>query len=96
MSSTRIITVLGFSCGATVVLYLALIAATMFFATVQTRHQSQLREAQTNLSLLEDTYYQSLDQVQKIDPSTLGLVQPKNVAYVKADGSATALSRASF
>lgn len=91
--SSKTIPVLSVACISALVLYLALLATTVFFAAWQTELAASLRASETAAGSLETEYYAALDKLSAADASAAGLVKPVAVNYV-ALGGTPALTRA--
>ncbi|MBU2103405.1 hypothetical protein KKD81_00960 [Patescibacteria group bacterium] len=88
----RTISILGYSCAALVVAYLALIIVTVSLAAWQTDLAVEVHVTEGKIAQLENTYYAMVSEIDAANPSSLGLVAPSSVSYaVKAP--APALSR---
>ncbi|HYD93606.1 MAG TPA: hypothetical protein VEB18_04120 [Candidatus Paceibacterota bacterium] len=90
---SRAITYLSFSCAALVVAYLALVATTIFFATLRTDRMVSLRELESKVSALETEYYDAIAHLSATDVIAQGYVTPTSVEYVMSSG-APAVTRA--
>ena len=89
----RTITFLSVGCGALVAAYVALVAVTVFYATVRTDHMMEARSMESRVAALETEYYDSISRLSATDVTAEGYVTPQAVEYVAALG-APAVTRA--
>ena len=82
--SDRLIPILGAGAGLLFGVYLALVIATISFATLQTQGIAQIRETEGSIATLEADYYEAIARINRTDPSAFGLSQPVAVRYVAA------------
>ena len=87
------VAVLSYSSLAAFVGYLALIATTVFFASVENSLSLEAREAESRIALLETEYYDAIEDLSATDLGSAGLTDPSRVTYVSEDG-APAVTRA--
>ena len=78
----RLVPLMGMLCGFLVISYMALMGATIFYASWQTQSVSSLRTAESNIGNLEFQYYDTINKVSAINPSSLGFVTPTDVEYI--------------
>lgn len=81
------VAVLSLSCGATLTAYIALIIATVFFASLQTGFAHEAREAESRIAALETEYYDAIDRLSGADLALRGLHEPRRVEYVSLGGA---------
>ncbi len=81
------IAILSLSCGAVFAAYLALIVATVFFATWQSGLSAAARDSEARIAALETEYFAAIDALQATDLSHVGLHEPTKVEYVAANGT---------
>lgn len=77
--------ILGVSCASLGAAYLALIVATIFFATLRTDYVAQMTALEARVSSLESRYLGDLAIIQSLDPQTLGYAAPKTERFVSAE-----------
>lgn len=85
--------VLGAVAVALLIVYVGLMASTIFFATWQTQLTRGIMDTRSRILVLETQYYAAIAKIDSTDPSSLGLVAPANVDYVVAK-RAPSLTRA--
>lgn len=90
---SKTITVLSIGCGALAVAYVALVAATIFFATIRTDLMLSMRTMESSVAALETEYYDAIARLSATDVAAAGFVDPVAVEYVAAAG-APAVTRA--
>lgn len=83
---SRIIRHLAIACGAAFAAYVALVLATVYFASYATELAGEIREREAAIVALETEYYDAVGRLTASDPSALGFVTPSAVRYVSADG----------
>lgn len=76
--------VLGMMAGAMLVIYLGLMVSTVLHAALQTQLAKNVRDAQTDITRLETSYYAAMATIDDADPYALGFVPAKKVTYVNA------------
>lgn len=89
----RSITFLLLGCGALVAAYVALVATTIFFASVRTDLMGEVRELESSVAALETQYYDAISTLSATDVGAAGYVTPLAVEYVASAG-APAVTRA--
>jgi len=67
--------------------YLALVAATIFFATAETRLAASIRGTETRIGTLETEYYDAIGKISDADVSAMGYRAPVKTQYVSAEGA---------
>lgn len=73
--------------------YLALVVTTIYFASWQTKSASDIREIEGRIASLESRYYDSVEEINRMDPGVEGFVKPLAVRYVaEADGADLSLA----
>lgn len=85
----RTITYLGAACGTLFLAYIALIAATMYFATLRTELTAQVRDLEPQIAALETRYYDAISVVAAANVADAGFVSPTRVEYVALGGAPT-------
>ncbi len=80
----RPIPLLSLFAGLLAAAYVALMVATVLFATLQTQLAQEVQQKHMQIASLERAYYGKVAELEATDPSTLGFVMPKNVRYVSA------------
>lgn len=85
----RAITYLSISCGVLLTAYVALVAVTIYFATMRTELTSALRDLESNVSALETDYYGAISKLDAIDVTSAGFVTPLKVGYIAENGTPT-------
>lgn len=88
----RLAPVLGLFCGIVFAVYVALILATIYFASAETRTSAALRSAEDHIATMESSYYAAIGSISSADVSARGFRQPVKAQYVSAAGSASAVS----
>ena len=89
--SDRLIPTLSISCGSLVVLYMALVVTTIFFATWQTEAMSSVRSIEGHIGTLEANYYTAISHASALNPFNLGYVAPRQIQYVQTSNHRAAL-----
>lgn len=84
MMPDRTVPVLAIAAGCLVVVYLALMLTTIFFAAWQTQLVRGIDDTRERIHRLETEYYNAIARIDSTDPSSVGLVAPKKVEYVVA------------
>lgn len=74
-------------------LYLALVAGAVFYAGAENSLRAEARATEMRVATLESEYYDLMEALGDVEPSSFGLVTPARVVYISEDGS-PALSRA--
>jgi hypothetical protein len=87
MVQQTIVRALIAACIATVVVYAALLASTMFYATETTSFNRQIADATGSLSELEFEYINLKQSVTIAKAKELGFEEVKNPIFVRADTS---------
>lgn len=82
--SDRIIPVLTWTALVLACTYIALIVATISFATWQTQQLAEIREVESRIATIESSYYEAIARINRTDPSVHGLSEPRSVRYVTA------------
>ncbi|MFA9263077.1 MAG: hypothetical protein ACEQSB_07095 [Undibacterium sp.] len=77
----RTISILGYSAGTLVALYLGLIVVTVSMAAWQTNLAMEVHETEASIARLEAKYYDTVARIDQTDPSSLGLMKPAKVTY---------------
>jgi hypothetical protein len=80
--SDRLTPTLGIVCAALVTSYVGLMVTTIFFAAWQTQAVSAVRTTESAIGNLEANYYETVNRLGALNPSTLGYVAPAQVEYV--------------
>ena len=83
------IPLLALSCAVVFVVYLALVAATVYFASAQTNLALSIRDSESRIGNLETTYYEAIGKISSADVSALGYEAPSKAQYVSAVGQPT-------
>lgn len=83
----KTIAILSLSCGSLFTAYIALMIATVFFATWQTGLAAAARDAETRIAALETEYFEAIDTLGAADMHAKGLGEPARVQYVAANGT---------
>lgn len=78
----KLSSLLSYTCGSLLFVYLALVGFTVFFASEETRLSGLLRDREASVSALEATYYDAIAAVSSEDPLQLGYASPSRVSYV--------------
>lgn len=81
---------LSYTCGALLLVYIALVGATMYYASLETHLSSDMRSLEAEVATLESNYYDAIKGLSARDPFALGYASPLGVRYVT--GRASALS----
>lgn len=89
----KFLTHLAVACAATFAVYVACMVMAIYFASSATELAGSARVREAEVVALETEYYAAISDLSKTDPSTLGLVTPRQVGYVAAAGG-PAVSRA--
>ena len=74
--------VLGATAISLVVIYVLLMAATIFFAAWQTQLARGIDDTRARIHSLETEYYGAIAKIDSTDPYSVGLVAPSKVEYV--------------
>lgn len=90
---SRTITVLSIGCAVLAAAYVALVAATIFFATIRTDLMVSIRSMESTVASLETEYYDAIARLSATDVAAAGFVNPVTVDYIAAAG-APAVTRA--
>lgn len=90
---SRTIHYLSIGCVALVAAYLALIAATLYFASIRSGLSADIRAGESAVATLETEYYDAIAHLSVDTYSTAGFVSPLAVEYV-SEGGETAVTRA--
>jgi hypothetical protein len=91
--SDRIIQTMMITCAMLVTSYVCFMVATIYFAAWQTQAVSSVRNTESAIGNLEANYYQTVNRLSALDPSSLGYVTPVDVEYVaEAAETSTGLS----
>ncbi len=85
----KMIPLLALSCAVVFVVYLALVAATVYFASAQTNLALSIRDSESRIGNLETTYYEAIGKISSADVSALGYEAPSKAQYVSAAGQPT-------
>lgn len=85
----RLIPILSLSCTAVFVAYIALVFATIFFASLETELSASMREAESRIASLETEYYDALATINATNVAAAGFHRPERVEYVAANGKPT-------
>lgn len=85
----RLIPILSVSCGAVFAGYIALVAATVFFAAWETDLSLSARDAESRIAALETEYYDAIATLNNTDVASAGFHTPGKVEYVAANGKPT-------
>ncbi len=64
--------------------YVALMIATVLFATLQTQLAQEVQQKHMQIASLERAYYEKVAELEATDPRSLGYVTPAHVTYVSA------------
>ncbi|MEK7101168.1 MAG: hypothetical protein AAB921_03665 [Patescibacteria group bacterium] len=67
--------------GGCVVTYIALVIVTVTFAAVQTDLALSVRDTETEIGMIETSYYEQVGALAAVDPSTMNLHKPHAVTY---------------
>lgn len=76
--------ILGSIAAALTVIYIGLMATTIFFAAWQTQLARGIDDSRSRIQALETRYYQEIARLDSTDPGSVGLVAPSKVEYVVA------------
>ncbi len=87
------LTILSASTVFVLLAYVAMIAATIFFATLRTELSAASEDLSMRVGSLETKYFDAIATLNATDVGLIGYVTPKNVAYVTVEGAPT-LTRA--
>jgi hypothetical protein len=60
------------------------VVVTIMYATVETKLSNQMSDTQSQITVLESSYYNSVALLDATDPATVGLVKPAKVQFVTA------------
>src|SRR5262249_18283883 len=90
---SRFISYLKVTFGSMVVLYLALMTVTMYFASTQNDLLNTMSDREAATGVLETRYYAAVDTLNATNPTSLGFVSPAHVTYMHAPAFPT-LTRA--
>ncbi len=90
---SKTITLLSYGCAVLAVAYVALVATTIFFATIRTDLMVSIRSMESTVASLETEYYDAIARLSATDVGAAGFVSPTAVEYVAAAG-APAVTRA--
>jgi len=74
--------ILGMIASSLVVIYVLLMAATIFFAAWQTQLARGIDDTRARIHFLETEYYGAIAKIDSTDPYSVGLVAPSKVEYV--------------
>ena len=74
--------VLGMLASCLVVVYVLLMAMTIFFAAWQTQLARGIDDTRARIHTLETEYYGAIAEIDSTDPYSVGLVTPSKVEYV--------------
>lgn len=80
----RPIPLLSLLAGLLIAAYVALMIATVLFATLQTQLAQEVQQKHMQIASLERAYYDKVAELEATDPHTLGYVMPEHVTYVSA------------
>lgn len=80
-------------CGVAFAGYLALMFATVFFASMENTLSVEARETEARITALEAEYYDAIGHLSGVDLGSAGFSDPVHVTYVSLDG-APAVTRA--
>lgn len=83
----RLIPILALFCAIVFVVYVALILATIVFASSETRASSAVRSAEDRIATMETKYYAAIGGISSADVSARGFRQPVKAEYVAAAGA---------
>lgn len=90
---SRTLHLLSLGCVALVAAYLALIATTLYFASVRSSLTADIRAQESAVAALETEYYDAIARLSVDTYSAAGFVSPVAVEYV-SEGGETAVTRA--
>jgi hypothetical protein len=90
---SRTIHLLSYACLTLAAAYVALIATTLFFASVRSSLSSELALRESAVAALETEYYDALARLDTEDFTAAGFDTPRSVSYVIPGGD-TAVTRA--
>lgn len=82
LTRSRLIPLLSILMGALLAAYVALMVATILFASLQTQLAQNVQEKRMDIAKLESTYYVAVANLDGTDPHALGYVTPSHVQYV--------------
>lgn len=88
----RTISILSFTVGILVAVYLVLVVTTVSLAAWRTDLASEVRDTENAIATLERSYYDAIASIGRTDPSAVGLIAPSSVRYA-AMVAAPSLSR---
>jgi len=74
--------VLGAMALSLVVVYVLLMATTIFFATLETQLARGIDNSRARIHFLETEYYGVIAKIDSTDPYSVGLVAPSKIEYV--------------
>jgi hypothetical protein len=77
----RTISFLSLVAGGCVVVYIALVIVTVTFAAIQTDLELSVRDAETEIGMIETSYYEQVGALAAVDPATMNLRKPSGVTY---------------
>jgi hypothetical protein len=80
----KLIPVLSAACAALTALYVVLVITTIFLASWQSQSMSDVRNTESAIGNLEAQYYTTINQINTMDPHSLGFVSPSDIEYVAA------------
>lgn len=82
LARPRLIPFLSASVGVLIAVYVALMVATIIFASLQTQLAQDVQSKHMEIAKLENSYYSSVARLDSTDPRTLGFVTPSHVQYL--------------
>ncbi|HWH06960.1 MAG TPA: hypothetical protein VNU47_00300 [Candidatus Paceibacterota bacterium] len=82
--SDRLVPILSWTALVLACTYIALVVATISFATWQTQQLAEIREVEGSIASIETAYYEAIARINRTDPSAHGLATPHSVRYVTA------------
>ena len=85
----RLIPILSLACGSTFVVYVVLVIATIFFASLETQLSASGRETESRISSLETEYFEAIAKLHTTNVVSAGYNNPVRVEYVAASGKST-------
>jgi hypothetical protein len=80
----RTVPVLALLAGFLVVVYIAVMLTTIFFAAWQTQLARGIDDTRERIHDLEREYYTAIAKIDSTDPMSVGLVAPSKIEYVVA------------
>ena len=83
----RAISILSCASAALVAGYLMLVVVTVTLAAWQTNLAVSVHETEQEIARLEARYYAMVAEIDRTDPSALGLTKPANVIYAAASAA---------